>query len=239
MKVTKMGSPKELMVVNMGKIVGEMVQMSKPTRWGYGRRLRYSLLVKKRITSYTCGMTILKHVIFDGFGTLVHRKCPMSFAQFATEPTEVAIDWKRAMTAPSDWLGWAASIGQDQALAADLSSIVLYKDIPRTLRMLDYAGIRFSVMSNLASCYGAPLQQALAPFDVHRWFLSYADGMKKPDPRYYEHALGCLDLSAGEVMFVGDHAKHDVLGPALVGLNAMRVRREHISMDAMLEPWCL
>lgn len=197
------------------------------------------LLVNLVKTVYNSRMTILKHVIFDGFGTLVRRKCPMSFYQFTGEASAVPIDWARAMTVSQDWVAWANSIGRGAELVEDLNTISLYDDIPRTLRMLDYTGIRFSVMSNLASCYGPALQKALAPFDVDRWFLSYADGMKKPDPRYYAHALDCLGLRADEVLFVGDHAKHDVMGPALAGLNAMRVRREHIGMHTMLEPWCI
>ena len=47
-----------------------------------------------------------------------------------------------------------------------------------------------------------------------------------------------LDLPARHVLFVGDHAKHDVQGPALVGMNALRVRRHVVGMRDMLEPWC-
>lgn len=180
----------------------------------------------------------IEHVIFDGFGTLVERLRPMSFYAHMKSASEVPIEWERAMTAPFDWSAWAASIGRQSELEDDLSSIVLYSDIAQTLSMLDAAGIGYSVMSNLASCYGAPLQKALRPFLVQHWFLSYADGMKKPDPKYYAHALSVLGLAGDNVLFVGDHAKHDVLGPSLAGLNALRVRREALSMHAMLEPWC-
>ena len=180
----------------------------------------------------------IEHVIFDGFGTLVERRRPMSFYAHMQTPTSQAIAWNCAMTAAFDWRAWAQELGKEEQLDADLNSIVLYSDIAQTLRMLDYAGIGYSVMSNLASCYGPPLQAQLKPWRVQNWFLSYADGMKKPDSCYYQHALKVLDLPARHVLFVGDHAKHDVQGPALVGMNALRVRRHVVGMRDMLEPWC-
>lgn len=180
----------------------------------------------------------IEHVIFDGFGTLVERLRPMSFYAHMKCTSSVHIEWERAMTAPFDWSAWADSIGRQSELDEDLHGIVLYSDIARTLGMLGKRGIGFSVMSNLASCYGAPLRQALRPFPVQHWFLSYADGMKKPDPAYYAHALSTLGLKGKNVLFVGDHAKHDVMGPSLSGLNALRVRRQALSMHAMLGPWC-
>ncbi len=182
-------------------------------------------------------MTI-EHVIFDGFGTLVERKRPMSFYAYMQTPTRQAIQWERAMTARFDWHAWAKELGRQAQLEEDLNGIVRYNDIAGTLRMLDYAGIGYSVMSNLASCYGPALQEQLRAWRVQHWFLSYADGMKKPDPRYYAHALDVLGLPARRVLFVGDHAKHDVQGPALVGMNALRVRRQVVGMRDMLEPWC-
>jgi HAD superfamily hydrolase (TIGR01549 family) len=180
----------------------------------------------------------IAHVIFDGFGTLVERQRPMAFYAHMKCKTLVPIEWAQAMTTPLPWTDWANSIGKQQELMDDLDSIVPYSDVTDTLRMLDSAGIGFSVMSNLASCYGDPLQRALSLFRVQHWFFSYADGMKKPDPRYYAHALNTLNLSGAHVLFVGDHAKHDVMGPSLAGLNALRVRRSIISMSDMLEPWC-
>ena len=178
------------------------------------------------------------HVIFDGFGTLVERQRPMSFYAHMKCTSSVPIQWEQAMTTTFAWNHWAQGLGLEQELLDDLESIALYNDIPKTLAMLSSAGVGFSIMSNLASCYGAPLQKALVPFCVQHWFLSYRDGMKKPDPRYYAYALATLGLVGKNVIFVGDHAKHDVLGPALSGFNAMRIRRDHMSMYEMLRPWC-
>lgn len=180
----------------------------------------------------------IAHIIFDGFGTLVERQRPMSFHAHVKRTSPIRIDWNRAMTDEFAWTQWATSLNREQELMDDLENIAVYKDIPQTLAMLSRAGVGCSVMSNLASCYGAPLQKALAPFGVQNWFLSYRDGMKKPDPRYYAHALATLGLSGKNVIFVGDHAKHDVLGPALSGLNAMRIRRDHLNMHDMLRAWC-
>ena len=142
------------------------------------------------------------------------------------------------MTASFLWDDWAKSIGRFSQFEDDLTNIAVYSDITPTLHALTRSGIGFSVMSNLASCYGPPLQKALSNFSVENWFLSYADGMKKPDALYYQHALLTLGLPPENVLFVGDHAKHDVMGPSLAGMNALRVRRELVSMDRMLEPWC-
>ena len=50
-------------------------------------------------------------------------------------------------------------------------------------------------------------------------------GYRKPHPRIFEAALDALEVDAGEVLFVGDNAEHDVTGPQRVRMHALLLDR--------------
>lgn len=177
----------------------------------------------------------IEHVIFDAFGTIVKRKKPFSLLRLRAH-VPAQFDWDRAMLQSFDWSRAAEGTEYAKELQEDLDGVQMFDDMPQAFEQLKTAGVSWSVMSNLASCYGPPLQKALSPFDPGQWFLSYENGMKKPNPDYYRYALKALGFTKypEKVVFIGDHARHDVLGPALEGMNALRVRRENLSMAQLL-----
>lgn len=180
----------------------------------------------------------IKHIIFDGFGTLVYRKEPMNFRAMANTHSDVLIQWDEAMLRAFDWMAWSESVGLKDTLLQDLNTVEVYGDIDSTVDMLRARGIEFSVMSNLASCFGEPLQKALERFSVAHWFLSYKDEMKKPDPNYYAYALECIGGSPQDILFVGDHGMHDVAAPIAAGMRGIQIQRKEKDMRVLLEPWC-
>jgi putative hydrolase of the HAD superfamily len=50
-------------------------------------------------------------------------------------------------------------------------------------------------------------------------------GAAKPDPRIFAHALASLGVGAGDAVYVGDDAEHDLAGARAAGLRALDVRR--------------
>ncbi|MDV2682907.1 HAD family hydrolase [Alkalihalophilus lindianensis] len=54
-----------------------------------------------------------------------------------------------------------------------------------------------------------------------RIFISEWEGMKKPDPTLFRHALNTLNVQANESVFVGDHPGNDVRAARDVGMRVI------------------
>jgi putative hydrolase of the HAD superfamily len=68
--------------------------------------------------------------------------------------------------------------------------------------------------------------------------ISEEVGLRKPDPRAFELAIAGWEMSAGDVLFVGDDPVADIAGATAVGMRALRVGHETgISSILMLEAW--
>lgn len=69
---------------------------------------------------------------------------------------------------------------------------------------------------------------------------SAAIGFRKPGAEIYREALrqaGLTDDRAGEVLFIGDNLRNDVLGPRSMGMNAIYFDRSHDRPMAKREAW--
>ncbi|GGK81916.1 hypothetical protein Sme01_62620 [Sphaerisporangium melleum] len=53
---------------------------------------------------------------------------------------------------------------------------------------------------------------------------SYAVGVAKPDPRFYQQVLLHAGCDPGQVLFVGNNLDHDVIGPLAAGMRAVLFR---------------
>ena len=175
----------------------------------------------------------IAHVIFDAFGTLVRRPNPFSFRHHPLPSPETA------MTEVRDWHAWTDQHGVQEDLQRDLDSIVAYDDVLPALEALRQHNIGWSIMSNLASCYGDPLRRALAVTETYPpkyWFLSYQDGLRKPDAVYYNSAVLTIGLHPEALLFIGDTRRDDVEGPASVGMNAVLLDRNRTTLTDTVIP---
>jgi putative hydrolase of the HAD superfamily len=92
-----------------------------------------------------------------------------------------------------------------------------------TLRRLRSRGIATGVVSNFDRRLPALLAALeLAPL-LDTVVLSSDAGVEKPDPRIFELALARLAVAAGDCVFVGDSAAHDLAGARAAGLRAIDV----------------
>jgi len=66
---------------------------------------------------------------------------------------------------------------------------------------------------------------------VHKVYTSEGLRCYKPNPKFFEQILKENDLMAEEVLFVGDSATDDILGPKAVGMKTVWVDRKGIGGD--------
>lgn len=65
----------------------------------------------------------------------------------------------------------------------------------------------------------------IAPFFDHI-IVSGAFGKGKPDPDIFDHALSKFDVTADEVLMVGDNLMTDIIGAGKVGIRSVWINRE-------------
>jgi HAD superfamily hydrolase (TIGR01509 family) len=183
-------------------------------------------------------MTATVAVIFDVYGTLLHfPRDSRPFLQLARRQSDsnYRSALETALTTDNPTLSdFGARIGLppqedirllDAALEADLLAIEPFADVEPTLVALKACGIRTAVVSNLGTPYKRPFfaHGLDSLFDVV--VFSCDCGLRKPDPRIYEHALKQLGSSANETIMVGDSFRSDVDGPSKLGIMGIHLVR--------------
>ena len=95
---------------------------------------------------------------------------------------------------------------------------IVPEDVRRTLPILKESGYILGVISNRDQ----PFQNVLQEHGIDQFFdFSMAAGevnVWKPDPGIFKHGLQRVNLSAGEVIYVGDNYYADVVGARSAGL---------------------
>ena len=113
---------------------------------------------------------------------------------------------------PTDW--W-------NELQYDLDD--LYPDAIGSLEGVRALGLRVGIIGNQTAALERWAREAALPADV----ISSSDslGVRKPDPRFFQHVVELDGCAPGEVAYVGDRVDNDVLPAAAGGLVAIHVRR--------------
>ena len=95
-------------------------------------------------------------------------------------------------------------------------------DMIPTVEELVGRGIKLGIITN-----GSARAQNAKIMALHLWryfsvmLVSETVGLRKPDERLFKMALEKLDLSPGEVCFVGDHPEADIIGADQAGLTGV------------------
>ena len=119
--------------------------------------------------------------------------------------------------------------GVDPALGDALYDCLLdtwhaYDDAVPVLQQLRAAGVRIAVLSNVGVDVQHVLdREGLAPF-CDATVLSWQVGSVKPDAPIFLRALELLELTADEVLMVGDSGKDDI-GASFVGMRTLILPR--------------
>ncbi|NTF17359.1 HAD-IA family hydrolase [Agrobacterium rubi] len=174
---------------------------------------------------------MVKAVIFDVFGTLLRSVDPHGpyFRLSKLVPSSnYLMKRHEMMTTSKPFADYASEATADvspllQALDNELAGITAFDDVSAYLDSLRWRGYRVAVCSNLAQAYGARVRE-LVP-DVERHFFSYEIGLMKPDPAIYAHVASELAVAPEECLFVGDSERADVKGPAMAGMQSLKIER--------------
>lgn len=99
----------------------------------------------------------------------------------------------------------------------------LYADAVPCLEAVRGLGLRVGIAGNQTEALEGWARGVRLPADV---IVSSASlGIRKPDPRFFEHLVELAQASPEDVAYVGDRVDNDVLPAAAAGLVAVHVRR--------------
>ena len=181
----------------------------------------------------------MRGVIFDAFGTLVQiHEGRHPFRQILKLGIEQgrrprADDAKVLMTNPWGLAEAARQLGitikpgiletiQDQ-LDAELELISAYPDGLEAVSLLQEAGFKVAVCSNLAQPYAAAIERLYPSLDVYSY--SFEAGVVEPDFKIYQDACTKLALQPVMVDMVGDSQRCDQAGPTEFGMRGWYLDR--------------
>jgi putative hydrolase of the HAD superfamily len=106
--------------------------------------------------------------------------------------------------------------------------LVPFPDVLPLFQALAMARVQTGIIT-----HGWTLKQAeklvrlglLAYLDPKAIFISDQIGISKPNPKLYSHVLADLERRPAEVMYVGDHPRHDIEPPRSLGMLTVWARR--------------
>lgn len=114
-----------------------------------------------------------------------------------------------------DWVDMAFSVFHSAR-----QQVILFDDVAP---VLDELAERYRLVA--VSNGNADINQA----GVDHWFEFSVNaeevGVAKPHPEVFETMLKKAGVNAGDVVHVGDHPEHDILGASQLGINAIWVNR--------------
>lgn len=185
-------------------------------------------------------------VIFDVFGTLIRiesRRDPyLHLLRYgrtqgvspSREQIEMLmtceLDWSEAADALGIRAGYVKLHGLARLLEEEVATMTLYEDAQKALELLQGAGIKIALCTNLASAYG-PTVRALLP-GLDGYAFSYELGVMKPSPVIYRAACRDLGGQPGQqmwgdrVVMIGDSIRCDRDGPRSVGIAGFYLGRK-------------
>jgi 2-haloalkanoic acid dehalogenase type II len=107
----------------------------------------------------------------------------------------------------------------DRQYRATIESVVLRPDCLDTLDALGSASIHVQIVSNIDDEQFDPMLDRLGLYDlIDAATTSDQARSCKPDPGIYRMALAKAACHPSQVLFVGDSLRHDVEGPAAMGM---------------------
>ncbi|MCU0797755.1 MAG: HAD-IA family hydrolase [Akkermansiaceae bacterium] len=113
---------------------------------------------------------------------------------------------------------------------ADPAAWTLFPEVPEFLDRARQAGLKLAVVSNFDRRLH-PILEGLGLTGHFDLVVSSADARaRKPDPAIFHHTLRALDLSADQVLHIGDDARLDHAAALACGLQAFHVDRPKLNL---------
>ena len=184
-------------------------------------------------------MTLLA-AIFDAFGTLVkigegthpYRKILKLGIEQGRRPQST--DAECLLTQPLDLREAADFFGIqvdrqvmaeiECGLAAELAEIQAFPDGLSAVQMLQDAGVKVVVCSNLAKPYAAAIERLYPGLDGYSY--SFDVGAVKPSLEIYRHAVQLVSVLPADAWMIGDSKRCDCEGPTAFGMHGFWLDRQ-------------
>jgi len=111
--------------------------------------------------------------------------------------------------------------------ALSTRKLTLYSDTIPMLEKLKSAGRRIELLSNAQALFTLPEMNSLGLTSYFEHiFISSAEGIKKPSPRFFRILLDRCDLAPAHCVMVGNDPVSDISGAQAVGLPAILISDE-------------
>jgi len=198
---------------------------------------------------------MIKHIIFDCFGTLIDTgtgsrdavKSILASVESDADCSEFYKDWKsikkemmKSKSFQTEKKLFELSLSdtfKKYNIIADASKEVepmikslfgerhAFPDVEDTLQMLDEAGVEYAIGSTTDT---DSLQYFLEQNSLTFSHIYTSEDMKvyKPDKMFYERILELSGWDKDECLFVGDNIVDDVMGPKSIGMKAVLLDRK-------------
>lgn len=177
---------------------------------------------------------MIQAIFFDAFGTLceIREKRNPYKPIIKAWPSGVADAYQALMTRDSSPTELAKEAGStpeaiqkiEEGIAAEVASMCLYPEVPALLESIKKRGLKWAIVSNLATPYAEPLLKLL-PFAPDACAWSFAVGYRKPQEGIYQHACKALGVEPSSVLMVGDSLENDYNMPQKLGMQARFLKR--------------
>lgn len=177
---------------------------------------------------------MIKAIFFDAFGTLceIREKRNPYKPILKAWPSGVADAYQALMTRNSSPAELASEAGctpdailkMEEGIAAEVASMSLYPEVHALLETIKPRGVKWAIVSNLATPYAEPLLKLL-PFGPDACAWSFVVGYRKPEEGIYRHACKVLGVEPSSVLMVGDSLENDFNTPKKLGMQARFLKR--------------
>jgi putative hydrolase of the HAD superfamily len=178
------------------------------------------------------GMRVAPAELLARFRTCFDGSAPLAFPE--AQPASInALEqawWKQVVKQVFSPFGpfaeFEAYFEELFAYFARAESWVLYPDAEETLSALSERGIKLAVVSNFDSRLIAILQGLGVAASFDGIFVSSSVGYAKPDRRIFDFVLKARQLTAENVLHIGDSLTNDVEGATNAGIKGILVDRK-------------
>lgn len=185
-------------------------------------------------------------VIFDAFGTLIkiskgsnpYRKILKIGIEQGRRPQprdgECILSLPMDLRQAADFFGISIDpsvmVCLESDLNRELADIQAYPDGVHAVQLLQDAGIKVAVCSNLAKPYAAAIERLYPTLDGYSY--SFEVGAVKPSFEIYNHAIHALSALPTEVWMIGDSKEYDCDGPTAFGMRGFWLDRQGRSIHS-------
>ncbi len=190
---------------------------------------------------------MIKAVIFDMYETLItHYDSPLYFSMQMAEDAGIPVDEFQALWMPTDTERTIGQLSFEQAITDILNRTGRYSDellnhmaakriaikedcfkhlhyeIIPMLEELKSRGIKMGLISNCFSEEALVIRESVLLPYFDAVYLSYEQGVKKPNPEIFERCINELQVAAEECIFVGDGGSQELEASDSLGMKPLQ-----------------